>query len=145
MKTLFSEDYLECSFDEDHKILFHAWKRKPTGDEFRNGLMKVYDHYIAHRKIHPILHWLGDTRLMGVLALAEQTWLDQVWNELLFVKAGAKTHAVILGNDTFAKYAMEKFKKSMLAKYAEQNLHIETFVDQASAYAWFKEAEKDLK
>jgi hypothetical protein len=142
MTTLFSEDSLDCFFDDEAKVVFHVWKRKPKGDEFRSGLTKVYNEYVKHKKSNPVLHWLGDARLMGVLSLEDQSWLDKVWNEMLFVKAGVKTHAVIIGTDIFAKYAMEKFKKSMLAKYADQNLLMETFPDKEAAYKWFKAAEK---
>ena len=142
MKTIFSEDYLDCFFDEDSYVLFHVWKRKPKGDEFRNGLTKVYNEYMNQKKTNPILHWLGDTRLMGVVSLDDQAWLDKVWNEMLFVKAGVRTHAVIIGTDAFAKYAMEKFNKNMQSKYAAQNLQMGSFTDKATAYTWFKEAEK---
>lgn len=142
MQTLFSEDYLDCFFDEDNKVLFHAWKRKPKGEEFRTGLIKVYDQYLALKKTHPILHWLGDTRLLGVVAIEDQGWLDKVWNEILFVKAGVQTHAVIIGTDVFAKYAMEKWRKNMMIKYAGQKLQMETFVNQQEANKWFKSTEK---
>jgi len=142
MKTIFSEDYLDCLFDEDSHVLFHVWKRKPKGDEFRKGLTKVHNEYINQKKTNPILHWLGDTREMGVVSMDDQSWLDKVWNEMLFVKAGVRTHAVIISTDTFAKYAMEKFNKNMQAKYAAQNLQMGSFTDKATAYAWFKEAEK---
>ena len=140
--TVFSEDSLDCFFDEEAKVLSHVWKRKPKGDEFRNGLTKVYSEYIKHKKSFPVLHWMGDARLMGVLSLEDQSWLDKVWNEMLFVKAGVKTHAVIIGTDIFAKYAMEKFKKSMLSKYADKDLLMDTFPDKEAAYKWFKASEK---
>jgi hypothetical protein len=142
MKTIFSEDYLDCFFDEDAHVLFHVWKKKPKGDEFRTGLTKVYNEYINLKKANPILHWLGDTRLMGVVSMEDQGWLDKVWNEMLFVKAGVRTHAILIGTDAFAKYAMEKFNKNMQAKYAAQNLQMGSFTDKEGAYKWFKEAEK---
>ncbi len=43
-----------------------------------------------------------------------------------------------VGNDVFAKYAMEKFKKTMNIKYAAQNILLETFKDEKDAYGWFK-------
>jgi hypothetical protein len=145
MQTLFSEDYLDCFFDEDNNILFHTWKRKPKGEEFRSGLTRVYNEYLTLKKTHAILHWLGDTRLLGVVAIEDQGWLDKVWNEMLFVKAGVHTHAVIIGTDVFAKYAMEKWRKNMLVKYEGQKLQMETFVTKEEAYTWFKAAEKELK
>jgi hypothetical protein len=145
MKTLFSEDSLDCFFDEDANILFHVWKRKPKGDEFRTVLNKVREEYINLKKTNPVLHWLGDTRLLGVVSIEDQGWLDKVWNEMLFVNAGVRTHAVIIGTDIFAKYAMEKWKKSMQSKYTAQQLQLETFPTKEDAYKWFKFIEKDLK
>ncbi|MNC95431.1 hypothetical protein D3C83_125500 [compost metagenome] len=75
----------------------------------------------------------------------DQGWLQKVWNETLFVKAGVKSHAVIIGEDIFAKYAMEKFKKNMQEQFADRNLQIETFPDKESAYKWFKSIEETWK
>ena len=71
------------------------------------------------------------------MPIADQKWLDETWNELLFVDAGVKTHAVIIGDDAFTKYAMEKFKKTMNQKYASKKIILETFKDEEAAYAWF--------
>lgn len=138
MRTLFEEDHLVCHFDEENRIIYHIWRDKAKGDKFRNGLLKVYDAYIALKKEHPGLHWLADTRKLSVLPLGDQQWLDATWNELLFVQAGVKTHAVIIGDDAFAKYAMEKFKNTMNERYSNQKIKLETFKDEPEAYTWFK-------
>jgi hypothetical protein len=70
--------------------------------------------------------------------LADQKWLDEIWNELLFVQADVKTHAVIIGEDAFAKYVMDKFKNSMNQKYKSKNIILETFKNEAAAYSWFE-------
>ena len=143
MKKLFTRDYLECFHDEEAMILFHAWLRKPTSSEFREGLIGVCNEFIDYKnKNGKLLNWLGDTRNVGVLSIDDQGWLEKVWNEMLFVKAGVKNHAVIIGNDVFAKYAMEKFKNNMITKYAGQNLHMETCVDKEAAYKWFESLAK---
>lgn len=142
MKTLFTRDYLECFFDEGPKVLFHVWKRKPTTAELKEGLTGVHTEFMNYKNQHgKLLHWLGDTRNLGVLSIDDQGWLEKVWNEMLFDKAGVKTHAVIIGTDVFAKYAMDKFKKNMQAKYGE-NLHVDTFVDKDAAYKWFESIDK---
>ncbi len=143
MKTIFKEDYLECFYDEANSVLFHVWIRKPSSEEFKDGLTRVYDTYLSYKKTGTLLHWLGDTRNMGVLSIDVQQWLDEVWNEMLFVKAGVKTHAVIVGKDVFAKYAMDKFKNAMMEKFAAQKIHLDTFEDREAAYEWFKSVEKD--
>ncbi len=138
MITLFEEEFLVCKFDEDNKILYHIWLDKAKGEAFRNSLLKVLNHYKTLKSDHPVLHWLGDTRNLSVLPLDDQKWMDETWNELLFVDAGVKTHAVIIGDDAFARYAMDKFKNTMNQKYASKNIILETFKDETAAYNWFK-------
>ena len=146
MKSLFKEVTLECFLDSDARVLFHIWYGKPTSHSFRDGLMRVCNEYIIHKKnFDTPLHWLADTRSLGVVTVDDQGWLQRVWNETLFVKAGVKSHAVIIGDDVFAKYAMEKFKKTMQEQYADKNLHLETFEDKESAYKWFKTIEQTWK
>jgi hypothetical protein len=146
MKSLFKEVTLECFLDTDARVLFHTWYGKPSSQGLREGLMRIYDEYMIHKKdFDTPLHWLGDTRSLGVVTVDDQGWLNKVWNETLFVKAGVKSHAVIIGEDVFAKYAMEKFKKIMQEQYADKNLQIETFPDKESAYKWFKSIEETWK
>ena len=135
---------MDCFLDEENRVFYHVWNRKPTSNEFRNGLIKVYENYLTHREQYPILHWLADTRNIGVLSIDDQYWLDKVWNELLFVKAKVKTHAVIIGENVFAKYAMKKFKDQMLKVYEDQNIHLDTFVNKEQAYDWFQAIEKEI-
>lgn len=138
MKTLFEEKYLICQFDEEERIVYHKWLDKAKGEDFRSGLTRVCNEFIKLKRDFPDLHWLGDTQQLTVLPLEDQKWLDEVWNDMLFVKAGVKSHAVIVGNDVFSKYAMEKFKKSMNIKYSNKNILLETFKDEKEAYQWFK-------
>ena len=146
MKSLFKEVTLECFLDSDSRVLYHIWYGKPSSYNFREGLMRVFNEYMTHKKqFKTPLHWLADTRSLGVVTVDDQGWLQRVWNETLFVKGGVKTHAVIIGEDVFAKYAMEKFKKTMQEQYADKNLYLETFPDKDSAYEWFKMVEESWK
>jgi hypothetical protein len=145
MKLLFKENYLECSLDVDARVLFHVWTQKPTSEQLRSGLTRVFNEYNTHKKsFNTPLNWLGDTQKIGVITIEDQGWLEKVWNEMLFVKAGVRAHAVIIGGDVFAKYAMEKFKNSMQTKYADRHLFIETFKDKTDAYKWFKSIEDQI-
>ena len=144
MKPLFKEPVLECFLDTDAKVLFHVWLSKPTNEQFKQGLTKVFDQYQIYKKEISPLHWLGDTRLLGVISLESQGWLEKTWNDMLFQKAGVKSHVVIIGTDVFAKYAMEKFKTSMQTKYVDRKLFLETFPDKESAYKWFKQIEPQM-
>lgn len=142
MKEIFKLPHLECYHDEDANVMYHIWVKKPTSEQLKSGLTKVFDEYVNLRKnLGGNIHWLADTQKIGVISIDDQAWLEKVWNEMLFVKANVKTHAVIIGNDVFAKYAMEKFKKAMLDKYQDKNLFLATFPDKDAAYAWFKSCE----
>jgi hypothetical protein len=142
MQTIFKEPYLECYYDEAANVMFHVWVKKPTSEQLRSGLTRVYNEYTnLKRKKGGDIHWLADTQKIGVISIDDQAWLEKTWNEMLFVKAGVKTHAVIIGNDVFAKYAMEKFKKTMLDRYKDKNLHLATFPSKDEAYEWFKRCE----
>lgn len=142
MKTLFENEFVKCQFDEENKILRHIWIANAKGDDFRNNLLKILDSYKILKKDNPVLHWLGDTSKLSVMSLTDQKWLDETWNELLFVDAGVKTHAVIVSADAFAKYAMEKFNKTMNQKHADNDVISKTFKDEETAYEWFREYNK---
>lgn len=139
MKVLFEQENLICYYNEEEKVVFHKWLGKTKGEEFRNGLLQVYDEFVKLKNSMPVLHWLGDTRNLGVLPLADQKWLDEVWNEKLFEKAGVKSHAVIVSNDVFVKYAMQKFSQTMTRKYADRKVQCATFTSEEEAYVWFRQ------
>ena len=138
MKVLFEQKNIVCYFNEEEKVVHHRWLEKVKGEEFRSSLFRVCDEYMKLKKNMPVLHWLGDTRNLSVMPMEDQKWLDEVWNEHLFVKAGVKTHAVIISNDVFAKYAMQKFCQTMTQRYAAQNVKLNTFTNEEEAYEWFR-------
>ena len=138
MEKLFERKSIICYFNNEEKVVFHKWLEKSKGEDFRSGLTGVYEEYVKLKRRNPVLHWLGDTRNLGVLPLEDQKWLDEVWNELLFEKAEVKTHAVIVSNDVFTKYAMQKFCQTMAQKYSAQNVQLATFTNEEDAYEWFR-------
>lgn len=138
MKVLFEQKSLICYLNEEEKVIFHRWLDKSKGEEFRSGLMRVYEEFVNLKKSMPVLHWLGDTRNLGVIPMEDQKWMDDVWNQLLFEKAGVKTHAVIINNDVFLKYAMQRFCQTMTQKYSAQKIQLATFTTEQEAYGWFR-------
>lgn len=144
MKVLFEQDSIICYYNEEEKVIYHKWLDKAKGDEFRGALLCVHDEFVKLKKDLPVLHWLGDTRNLAVLPLDDQKWLDEVWNQLLFEKAGVKSHAVIVSNDVFVKYAMQKFCQTMNQKYAAQKVQLATFTSEEEAYDWFKKLSAEV-
>ena len=142
MKVLFEQKNLVCYFNEEEKVVFHKWLEKSKGEEFRSALLKVCEEFVKLKKSMPVLHWLGDTRNLSVMPLDDQKWLDEVWNTHLFEKAGVKSHAVIINNDVFVKYAMQKFCQTMGQKYADKQVQLATFTSEEEAYQWFRSLSK---
>ena len=99
--------------------------------------MKVYDTFVENKAKFNTLHWLGNTKNMGVLGKETKEWLDNSWNEALFVKAGVRSHAVLVGTDIFGKYAMQQFSNTMSKIYKEKNLKMGVFETEEQAYEWF--------
>ena len=56
----------------------------------------------------------------------------------LFKEAKVKIHAVILGDDLYAEYPMEKFKMNAEKKFREQEVWLGVFTDEEEAYDWIR-------
>ena len=82
---------------------------------------------------------LADTTRLGELDEKMEAWLVEEWEDLLFVKAGVKIHAVILGESIYADYPMENFKQDAEQKFQDYNVHLGVFSNQEEAYSWIKE------
>ena len=137
--TVLETDCVKCELDESVPVLRHRWLRKPSGEEFREGLQTILKEYVSLSKVTPGLKWLADTELLGELAPEDEKWLVDVWDDLLFKDAGVKVHAVVLGDDIFADYPMEDFKMSSARKFNEMGVKLEVFTSVEDAYTWLKE------
>ena len=136
--TLFESDCVRCEMDEEIPVLRHRWLRKPSSEEFRDGLKNVLKEYKELSKSSPGLKWLADTQLLGELSPEDEKWLVDEWDDMLFREAGVKVHAVVLGDDIFADYPMEDFKMSSARKFTEMGVKLEVFTSVDDAYAWLK-------
>lgn len=134
---VFEDNFVICELDDSLPVLKHRWKKEPTGKHFRETLLKIADHYKEYQKTYEDLAWLADTQLLGELDEETEKWLANTWDELLFNKVGVKIHAVILGDDLFAEYAMEKFKMDA-EKKRDRDVQLGVFVDEEEAYDWIR-------
>jgi hypothetical protein len=75
------------------------------------------------------LYWASLTK-------KQSSGLGKYGEGLLFKKSGVKIHAVILGNNIFADYPMEKFKKQAEEKFEESDVRLGVFSNEQSAYRW---------
>jgi len=139
VKTLvFEEEHLICYLDHNIPILYHKWLRKPTGQEFRDGLKRIQKEYVKLKDKYPNLFWIANTELLSELSEDEEQWLIEEWDHLLFDDAGVKVHAVVLGDDLYADYPMEKFKLSSDRKFKEKNISLGIFPNEEAAYDWLQ-------
>jgi hypothetical protein len=135
---LFENDYLICTLDEALPVLKHRWKQAPPGNIFRENLVEVQRHYLALSREHANLAWLADTQLLGEVDQETERWFSEVWDDLLFNQAKVKIHAVILGEDLFEEYPMEKFKMDAQKKFNLLGVQLEVFSDESDAYDWIR-------
>lgn len=136
---ILDSEFLSCELDDSLPVLRHYWKKAPTGEQFRSELLKVLEEYKTLKPTYSELAWLADTTELGELDEKTETWLVDVWEDLLFVKTGVKIHAVILGESIFADYPMENFKQDAEQKFQAYNVHLGVFSTQEDAYAWIRE------
>jgi hypothetical protein len=136
---IFENEFLICELDDSLPVLKHTWKKEATGLEFKSNLMKVLQEYNILKTSYAKLAWLADTTLLGELDEETEEWLGEVWEDLLFKQSGVKIHAVILGNNIFADYPMEQFKKHAEEKFEELDVRLGVFSNEKNAYRWVHE------
>ena len=136
--TLFENEYVICELDPSVPVLKHRWKKAPAGKVFRENLVKIQELYVKQSNLHANLAWLADTQLLGEVDEETERWFSEVWDDLLFNQAGVKIHAVILGEDLFEEYPMEKFKMDAEEKFKVLGVQLEVFSDQEEAYDWIR-------
>lgn len=137
--TILDNELLLCELDDSLPVLKHYWKYAPTGEQFRLQLLAVLEEYKKLSHSFKNLAWLADTTDLGELDEKTETWLVEEWEDLLFVKAGVKIHAVILGESIYADYPMENFKLDAEQKFQDYNVHLGVFSNLEEAYTWIKE------
>jgi hypothetical protein len=136
--ALFENEYVVCDLDESLPVLKHRWKKVPTGKVFRENLVKIQQLYLKQSPHYTNLAWLADTQLLGEVDEETEEWFSEVWDDLLFNQAGVKIHAVILGEDLFAEYPMEKFKMGAEEKFKLLGVQLDVFSDEEEAYDWIR-------
>ncbi|MBL7844472.1 MAG: hypothetical protein KF846_00200 [Cyclobacteriaceae bacterium] len=137
-QLVFENEYVICELDDALPVLKHRWKIEPPGETFRANLITIQERYIELAKSYANLAWLADTQLLGEVDQETEEWFSNVWEDLLFVKAGVKYHGVILGDDFFAEYPMEKFKLNAEEKFATHGVQLAVFSDEEEAYEWIR-------
>jgi hypothetical protein len=135
---ILDNEYVTCELDDSLPVLKHRWKKPLPGNIFRDTLLAILQRYMELSKSYTNLAWLADTQLLGEVDKETEKWFAEVWDDLLFNKAGVKIHAVILGEDIFADYPMEKFKNNAAEKFKTHQVQLEVFSDEQEAYDWIR-------
>lgn len=137
-KTLLEKEKIIVELDDSLPVLKHRWLKSPSSKEFRDQLVELQQMYIELKKEYPNLMWLANTQFLGELTADDEEWLEDTWEKMLFVDAGLKVHAVILADDMYADYSMEKFKMLADQKFSEMGTKLGVFMNEESAYEWMK-------
>ncbi len=143
MIGIFDNEFVTVQLDDSLPVLMHRWKQEPPSEEFKFTLERILSEYKTLSKSYLNLAWLVDAALLGELDEEVEKWLQDKWEKMIFVEAGVKLHAVILGQSIYADYPMEKFKSDAETKFDSLNVHLGVFSNQQEAYAWIKQ--KQLK
>jgi hypothetical protein len=135
---IFENEFVLCEVDDALPVLKHRWKKQPSGEVFRENLVTIQRHYLELKMVYHNLAWLADTQLLGEVDEETEEWFVKVWDDLLFNQAQVKFHAVILGEDLFAEYPMEKFKMDAEQKFKQLHVQLGVFSDEQEAYDWIR-------
>ncbi len=139
MGVILENERVICELDFSIPLLKHRWLKNTNGDEFRDQLVEIQKEYLKLKPQYPNLKWLADATNLGELTSEDEVWLETKWETLLFVEAGVKVHAVILADDIYADYSMEKFKATADKKYQEAGVSLGVFFLLENALAWLNE------
>ena len=140
-KTIFQNERVICELDDSIPMIKHTWLTNTKGQEFRDQLVEIQKEYIKLKAQYPNLKWLVDAVNLGELTSEDDEWLETEWETLLFAEAGVKVHAVILADDIYADYSMEKFKAAADKKHQEQGVSLGVFFIKENAYKWLRETD----
>jgi hypothetical protein len=138
LHLVFENDFVICELDDSLPVLKHRWKQETPGVQFRENLVKIHERYVEYSKEYPHLAWLADTRMLGEVDEETEAWFSDVWEDLLFRIAQVKFHAVILSEDLFAEYPMERFKLEAEDRYKELEVQLGIFSEEEEAYDWIR-------
>jgi len=133
---ILEREYLICELDDTVPVFKHRWLRNPTSEEFLDGLTSIQKEYLKVKDNYEELKWLADTQRLEELEPEVKQWLNEEWDQMLFIEAGIKTHAVVRGPDLYADYPMEIFKLVAAKKYNELGIKLEVFEHEEEAYEW---------
>ncbi len=139
MSVILENERLVCELDTSVPVLKHHWLKNTKGPEFRDQLAEIQKEYLKLKPNYPNLKWLADARNLGELTTEDEEWLVTKWETLLFVEAGVKVHAVIMADDIYADYSMEKFKAAADKKHKEHGVSLGVFFDEENANQWLNE------
>ena len=137
-RQIFENEWVTCLLDDSLPVLKHVWKKETPGEIFRQNLLTIVNHYIGFLPDYPHLAWLADTQKLGEVDEETEIWFTEVWENLLFKQAGVMIHAVILGEDFYADYPMEKFKMDAERKFKNKGIRLGVFLNEEDAYEWIR-------
>ncbi|HNP96338.1 MAG TPA: hypothetical protein PKJ63_11945 [Cyclobacteriaceae bacterium] len=138
VQLIFENEYVVCELDDSLPVLRHRWKKETPGEIFRENLVAIQKQYLKLSKVYDYLAWLADTQALGEVDEETEKWFKDAWEDLLFNEAQVKIHAVVLSEDFYAEYPMEKFKLDAEDKFKSQGVQLGVFEEEEEAYDWIR-------
>lgn len=128
MELFFENEVITIHYLEDINTIKAVWKKQPSNEQYRDGFLKCLD---SVEKYTP-LHWLSDISKQGIIGSESRQWMEQ--NTLpKVIKMGLKNVAVIVDQDIFKNYYLNRIKKT-----GESLINMEYFASQEDALEWIK-------
>lgn len=129
MKKILENEFATLVIYPDKKIVHHTFHKFIFGEHFQEVMTKGADAFIAGG----FSKWLSDDSGNSALRQQDFEWGQQHWENRI-LKAGWKYWAIIPPEKAIGKMNM----KSIITRYKEKGVTVETFSDVESALKWLE-------
>jgi len=130
---LFDKPYCKIYYHEDLRAIHLDWGRFATPEEFREACNSSLNLLIS-RNVNKMI---ADNSKSAVVSIENQNWLTKEWFPKA-LKEGFKYSAVIVNDDFYVNYAVQRIEKNI----KNDSFHINYFKDFEEAKVWLQSLNK---
>ena len=129
MREIFNSDYVNISFDEDHKLVFVKWFNISfNSDQYKD----VWEKTIEFGNNNEVHYFLSDIIDQRVVSPDDRKWFEEEAIKRA-IKTGIKKAGIILGSNPFKIY----YFNNIMKKVGGTDLPFKAFKNKEKAYEWF--------
>ncbi|MBB6610665.1 hypothetical protein H7F15_06425 [Pontibacter sp. Tf4] len=125
-----TSDFMECRIDDRKKLLYCRWLRDVEQDEYRTGLMQVYQLI----KENALELWLQDSSVLTPRSVPNLKWLTEEFG-ILLVQSTLKFCAVVTPSALPHHAGLASIRDKAYRIYGKTKL-IQVFDTTDEALAW---------